>query len=42
MRAIVAGIMCREIGKLDMHYPAPGDGHAALVRDAIRRLESEG
>lgn len=42
MRALVAGIICHEIGRLDIHYPPPAHDHETLVQEAIRRLESEG
>ncbi|MBX3706309.1 MAG: polyphosphate kinase 2 family protein [Pseudomonadales bacterium] len=42
MRALVAKIICHEVGRLDIHYPPPAPDHEALVQEAIRRLESEG
>jgi len=41
MRAIVAGVMCEEIGRLDLRYPPPIDEAEARITEAIARLEAE-
>jgi PPK2 family polyphosphate:nucleotide phosphotransferase len=41
MRAIVAAILCDEIGRLEIGYPAPGEGQEAQIAAAIARLEGE-
>jgi len=41
MRAIVAAVLCDEIGRLEMHYPKPGNGNQSSVAEAIARLEGE-
>jgi len=41
MRAIVAAVLCEEIGRLDISYPSAGNGHEETIAAAIARLESE-